>query len=78
MERKILIIGLDSAPSEIVIDRRAEFPTLARLIEGGCSRQDAQLRPPDHHPRLDGHDHGQGRRATRPLRIPTPNRLRLR
>ena len=35
MERKILIIGLDSAPSEIVIDRRAEFPTLARLIEGG-------------------------------------------
>jgi predicted AlkP superfamily phosphohydrolase/phosphomutase len=35
MDRKILIIGLDSAPSEIVIDRRAEFPVLGRLIEGG-------------------------------------------
>ncbi|MDP2913829.1 MAG: alkaline phosphatase family protein [Candidatus Aminicenantes bacterium] len=35
LKRKILIIGLDSAPAEIVIDRRAEFPVLRGLIEGG-------------------------------------------
>jgi predicted AlkP superfamily phosphohydrolase/phosphomutase len=35
MDRKILIIGLDSAPAEIVIDRRKEFPVINRLIEAG-------------------------------------------
>jgi len=35
IERKVLVIGLDSAPAEIVIDRRAEFPVLRRLIENG-------------------------------------------
>jgi len=34
-KRKVLIIGLDSAPAEIVIDRRGEFPVLRGLIEGG-------------------------------------------
>jgi len=33
--RKVLIIGLDSAPAEIVFDRRTEFPVLNRLIESG-------------------------------------------
>ena len=46
MDRKILIIGLDSAPSEIVIDRRAEFPTLARLIEGGWHGKMRSSDPP--------------------------------
>jgi len=46
MERKILIIGLDSAPSEIVIDRRSEFPTLARLIEGGWHGKMRSSDPP--------------------------------
>lgn len=35
LKRKVLIIGLDSAPAEIVIDRRAEFPTLRKLIDSG-------------------------------------------
>ncbi len=35
MDRKILIIGLDSAPAEIVIDRRKEFPVINSLIEAG-------------------------------------------
>jgi predicted AlkP superfamily phosphohydrolase/phosphomutase len=33
--RKILVIGLDSAPAEIVFDRRSEFPVLRRLFESG-------------------------------------------
>lgn len=33
--RKVLIIGLDSAPAEIVFDRRKEFPNLNRLLENG-------------------------------------------
>ena len=33
--RKALIIGLDSAPAEIVFDRRKEFPNLNRLLENG-------------------------------------------
>ncbi len=33
--RKVLIVGLDSAPAEIVFDHRSEFPVLNRLIEGG-------------------------------------------
>ncbi len=35
MDRKILIIGLDSAPAEIVFDRREELPVLRELVEGG-------------------------------------------
>jgi len=33
--RKILIVGLDSAPAEIVFDRRTDFPVLNRLLESG-------------------------------------------
>jgi len=33
MDRKILIIGLDSAPAEIVFDQREKFPVLRELIE---------------------------------------------
>ena len=35
MKRKLMVIGLDCAPPEIVFDRRAEFPVLNRLIAGG-------------------------------------------
>ena len=35
MDRKFLVIGLDCAPPEIVLDRRAEFPVLNRLISEG-------------------------------------------
>jgi len=35
MDKKILIIGLDSAPPEIVFDRRAKLPVLKQLIESG-------------------------------------------
>lgn len=35
MKKKILIIGLDSAPAEIVFDCRDKFPVLKQLIEGG-------------------------------------------
>ncbi|MBM3295410.1 MAG: nucleotide pyrophosphatase, partial [Candidatus Aminicenantes bacterium] len=34
--RKVLIVGLDSAPAEIVFDRKSEFPVLGRLIAGGA------------------------------------------
>ena len=33
--RKVLIIGLDSAPPEIVFDKKDEFPNLGKLIENG-------------------------------------------
>jgi len=46
MKRKFLIIGLDSAPSEIVIDRREEFPVLRRLIEGGVHGKMRSSDPP--------------------------------
>ena len=46
MKRKFLIIGLDSAPSEIVIDRREEFPVLRRLIEGGAHGKMRSSDPP--------------------------------
>jgi predicted AlkP superfamily phosphohydrolase/phosphomutase len=46
MKRKFLIIGLDSAPSEIVIDRREEFPVLRRLIEGGAYGKMRSSDPP--------------------------------
>jgi predicted AlkP superfamily phosphohydrolase/phosphomutase len=35
MKRKVLVIGLDCAPAEIVLDRRSEFPVLGRLIAQG-------------------------------------------
>lgn len=35
MDKKFLVIGLDSAPAEIVFDRREELPTLRELIENG-------------------------------------------
>jgi len=35
MEKKVLAIGLDSAPAEIVFDRREELPVLRELIENG-------------------------------------------
>jgi len=35
MEKKVLVIGLDSAPAEIVFDRREELPVLRELIENG-------------------------------------------
>ena len=46
MDRKFLVIGLDSAPSEIVIDRRSEFPVLSRLIEGGLHGKMRSSDPP--------------------------------
>jgi predicted AlkP superfamily phosphohydrolase/phosphomutase len=35
MDRKVLVIGLDCATSEIVFDRKEELPVLKELIEGG-------------------------------------------
>jgi predicted AlkP superfamily phosphohydrolase/phosphomutase len=35
LDRRVLVIGLDSAPAEIVLDRREEFPVLRGLIEEG-------------------------------------------
>lgn len=46
MDRKILIIGLDSAPAEIVIDRREEFPVLRRLLENGLFGKMRSSDPP--------------------------------
>lgn len=46
MDRKILIIGLDSAPPEIVIDRREEFPVFRRLIENGMFGRMRSSDPP--------------------------------
>jgi predicted AlkP superfamily phosphohydrolase/phosphomutase len=35
MKRKIVILGLDCAPAEIVFDRKAEFPNLRKFQENG-------------------------------------------
>ncbi len=35
MKRKLLVVGLDSAPAEIVFDRAAELPVLRSLMERG-------------------------------------------
>lgn len=35
MKKKCLVVGLDSAPPEIVFNRRDELPVLRELIEGG-------------------------------------------
>jgi predicted AlkP superfamily phosphohydrolase/phosphomutase len=46
MDRKFLIIGLDSAPSEIVLDRRDQFPVLRELIESGIHGRMRSSDPP--------------------------------
>ena len=78
MDRKILIIGLDSAPVRDRLRPSRRVPDPGPPDRGRSSRQDAELRPADHHPGLDGHDHGQGRRPAGPLRVPPPHRLLLR
>jgi predicted AlkP superfamily phosphohydrolase/phosphomutase len=35
MEKKVLVIGLDSSPAEIVFDRREELPVLGELVDNG-------------------------------------------
>ena len=35
MDKKVLVIGLDCAPGEIVFDRRKELPVLGELVENG-------------------------------------------
>ncbi len=35
MTRKLMVLGLDCAPPEIVLDRRQELPVLNRMIAGG-------------------------------------------
>ncbi len=35
MKRKLMVLGLDCAPPEIVLDRRQELPVLSRMIAGG-------------------------------------------
>jgi predicted AlkP superfamily phosphohydrolase/phosphomutase len=44
--KKFLIIGLDSAPAEIVIDRRREFPILRELVENGFHGKMRSSDPP--------------------------------
>lgn len=46
MKKKVLVIGLDSAPPEIVFDRREEFPNLNRLINSGISGKLRSCHPP--------------------------------
>lgn len=46
MDRKFLIIGLDSAPAEIVIDQREKFPVLGELIESGIHGKMRSSDPP--------------------------------
>jgi predicted AlkP superfamily phosphohydrolase/phosphomutase len=46
MERKFLIIGLDSAPAEIVIDQREKFPVMGELIESGIHGKMRSSDPP--------------------------------
>ncbi len=35
MEKKVLVIGLDSSPAEIVFNRREELPVLGELVDNG-------------------------------------------
>ncbi len=46
MDKKILVIGLDSAPGEIVFERRSDLPVLNELIEGGMYGNLASSDPP--------------------------------
>jgi predicted AlkP superfamily phosphohydrolase/phosphomutase len=61
--RKILVIGLDSAPAEFVFDRRADLPVLNRLIEGGWHGTMRSSDPPITIPAwmcmMTGHDAGR-------------------
>lgn len=45
-DKKVLIVGLDSAPAEIVFDRKDELPVLGRLIEKGISGKLRSSDPP--------------------------------
>jgi predicted AlkP superfamily phosphohydrolase/phosphomutase len=46
MDRKFLIIGLDSAPAEIVLNQRDQFPVLRELIESGSHGKMRSSDPP--------------------------------
>lgn len=47
MSSKILVIGLDCAPPELIFDRlRDELPNISRLIERGCSGRLRSTIPP--------------------------------
>ncbi|OGD15283.1 MAG: hypothetical protein A2V76_09810 [Candidatus Aminicenantes bacterium RBG_16_63_14] len=45
-DRKVLVVGLDCAPPEIVFDRRDEFPVLKGLMEGGIHGRLRSSDPP--------------------------------
>jgi predicted AlkP superfamily phosphohydrolase/phosphomutase len=45
-ERKVVVVGLDCAPPEIVFERRAELPVLAGLIEKGVHGKLRSSDPP--------------------------------
>ncbi len=44
--RKIVVVGLDCAPPEIVFDRKADLPVLARLVEKGIHGKLRSSDPP--------------------------------
>ncbi len=46
MKRKLMVIGLDCAPPEIVLDRRRELPVLNRLIAAGRHGKMHSSHPP--------------------------------
>jgi predicted AlkP superfamily phosphohydrolase/phosphomutase len=46
MDKKVLVIGLDCATSEILFDRRDELPVLRELIENGHSGRLRSSDPP--------------------------------
>ncbi|MFQ5721275.1 MAG: alkaline phosphatase family protein [Candidatus Aminicenantales bacterium] len=46
MNKKLLVIGLDCAPAEIVFDRRQELPVLRELIENGLHGKLRSSDPP--------------------------------
>ncbi|MFQ6083051.1 MAG: alkaline phosphatase family protein [Candidatus Aminicenantia bacterium] len=46
MIKKVLVIGLDSAPGEIVFDHKDEFPNLKKLITNGISGKLISSHPP--------------------------------
>ena len=45
-DRKVIIVGLDSAPAEIVFEHRAELPVLGDLIDKGISGKLRSSDPP--------------------------------
>ncbi|MGB8953451.1 MAG: alkaline phosphatase family protein [Candidatus Aminicenantales bacterium] len=46
MDKKILVIGLDSAPAEIVFDQKEKFPVLRELMESGLFGKMRSSDPP--------------------------------